>query len=59
MLYVYPLATTPGRPWQPKASWQAHKGAVTAMHRSSFGAQLLSGAADGTIHLCAIDDASA
>ena len=52
MLYVYPLVASPGRPWQPKASWEAHKSAVTALHRSAFGAQLISGAADGTIHLC-------
>ena len=52
MLYVYPLTALPGRAWAPKASWQAHRGAVTALHRSSFGVQLLSGATDGSIHLC-------
>ena len=52
VLYVYPLTASPGRAWAPKASWQAHRGAVTALHRSSFGAQLVSGATDGSIHLC-------
>jgi len=52
MLYVYPLTAPPGRAWAPKASWQAHRGAVTALHRSSFGVQLVSGATDGSIHLC-------
>ncbi len=52
MLYVYPTSALPGRAWQCKASWQAHKSNVTALHRSVFGAQLISGASDGTIHLC-------
>ena len=55
MLYVYPTSALPGRAWQCKASWQAHKSNVTALHRSSFGAQLISGASDGTIHLCGSD----
>ena len=52
-LAVYPMATTPGEVPCAKAAWQAHAAPVTALHRSAHGMQLISGAADGSLHLCA------
>ncbi|KAK9819406.1 hypothetical protein WJX81_008395 [Elliptochloris bilobata] len=50
-LAVYPTATTPGEVPRAKAAWQAHSAPVTALHASAFGMQLVSGAADGSVHL--------
>ena len=53
-VYVYPVTLAAGgQPPPVKASWVAHHTAITAMHRAAFGAQLITGAADGSIHLCA------
>lgn len=51
-VYVFPLVLGPGgQAPAPKAAWLAHGAAVTAMHRGASGARLVTGAADGTIHL--------
>jgi WD40 repeat protein len=38
-------------PAAPRAVWKAHDSLVTALHRSAHGLHLLSGAADGGVHL--------
>jgi len=51
-LAVYHTAATPGELPAAKAAWQAHGAAVSALHASPYGMQLVSGAADGSLHLC-------
>jgi hypothetical protein len=52
-LAVYPTALQPGAAPAPKAQWRAHEAPVTALHRSAFGVQLLTGASDGCVHMWA------
>ncbi len=51
-LAVYHTAATPGELPAAKAAWQAHGAPVSALHASPYGMQLVSGAADGSLHLC-------
>lgn len=51
-LVVYPTTITPGELPRAKAAWQAHGAPVTALHASPYGMQLVSGAGDGSVHLC-------
>lgn len=53
-LVVYPTTITPGELPRAKAAWQAHSAPVTALHASPYGMQLVSGAGDGSVHLCVL-----
>ena len=49
---VYSTAVKSGEVPKPKAVWPAHPQLVTTLHRSAHGVHLLSGAQDGSIHMC-------
>jgi hypothetical protein len=53
--YVYDITKAAGTagpmPTLTKATWRAHEGQITAVHRSAFGISLLTAASDGNIRM--------
>ncbi|KAK9823156.1 hypothetical protein WJX72_000685 [[Myrmecia] bisecta] len=50
-IVVYPTTIVPGEIPKQKAIWAAHSAPITSLRCSAFGMHMVSGAADGTVHL--------